>query len=428
MPRIALISPKKYTFAHNEDLSNFFFREPSMRNIRNIWSAPNLGLLTIAALIPSNWEVDYIDEYHREIDFNVEYNIVVLSCMTQQIDRGAEIAQIYRSRNTLTVMGGIHATVCSQEVLKYCDVVFIGEAELTWPQFINDYLNHCYKRIYQEEYPGEYDIRNPILPRYDLAVGYPYSTITISTSRGCNHKCSFCAASTIYGSKYRRKTNEQILCEIKYIHDHFPDKYILFGDDNLFISKEECKKLLQMIEPLQIKWIAQTDISIADDSELLKLMYKAGCMLVLIGLESIQKNNLSSVEQWKADRIERYRGDISTIQNNGIGVIGSFVFGLPNDTVDSMNELIAFIDSCNFFGIHVTTPTPFPGSSFYNEISQKGRLLSKSWSYYTQWDVVIEPEQLTVEQLQSCVLVIYKSFLEKRKQKERFRGFIKMLR
>lgn len=121
-------------------------------------------------------------------------------------------------------------------------------------------------------------------------------------------------------------------------------------------------------------------------------------------------------------------GIISTIQNNGIGVIGSFVFGLPNDTVDSMNELIAFIDSCNFFGIHVTTPTPFPGSSFYNEISQKGRLLSKSWSYYTQWDVVIEPEQLTVEQLQSCVLVIYKSFLEKRKQKERFRGFIKMLR
>lgn len=428
MPRLALISPKGAEFSRNGVLSKFLKDEPRMRNIRNLWNSPNLGLLTVAALTPSEWHIEYIDEHFIDIDFEQKYDVVGLSCMTQQIERGYEIAKIFKEKGITTVMGGIHATVCPEEVSQYVDVVIVGEAELTWSTFLDDWKNGTYKKIYKEKNPGALDISLSPIPRYDLLKNYNYSTITINTSRGCPHDCSFCAASRVYGPVYRRKTNGQIIDEIVRIKELFNDCYILFGDDNIFVSRDESKTLLSEIKKLHIRWVAQTDISISDDEELLKLMADSGCQWVVIGLESIARKSLEDVNKWKTDRLDSYKDSIDKVQSFGIGVMGAFVFGLDYDDYSVMEDTIKFIEQCNFYGIHVTSPTPFPGSRYRNVMQESGRLIDLPWSYYTHWDVLIKPNLLTPYEVQDCIHKIYKAFVDEKETNKRFVNFIHKLR
>ncbi|MEF2965945.1 radical SAM protein [Paenibacillus sp. M1] len=428
MPRLALISPKGADFARDGSLSEFLQNEPRMRNIRNLWNSPNLGLLTIAALTPSHWDIEYIDEHLRAIDFDRQYDIVGISCMTQQIERGYEIARIFQQKGILTVIGGIHATVCPEEVAEVADVVVAGEAELLWPMFIQDWESGKFKRIYKEGNPGRLDMRISPFPRYDIIKDYNYSTITVHTSRGCPHDCSFCAASRVYGPVYRRKTNEQIISELILIKEHFENKYVLFGDDNIFVSREESKSLLREIKKLNIRWVAQTDISIADDMELVQLMADSGCQWVVIGLESVSRKSLEKVNKWKTKQHENYKESINKIQGKGIGVMGAFVFGLDYDDESVLEDTIQFIEECNFYGIHVTTPTPFPGARFRNMMIDEGRLLDLPWSYYTHWDVLIQPKHMSSEELHDCIVKIYKTFTAEENVNRRFQMFIQRQR
>jgi len=428
MPRLALISPKGADYTQDEQLSSFLKSDNRMQNIRRMWSSPNLGLLVIAALTPSNWEIVYIDEHHREIDFTQQYDVVGISCMTQQILRGYEIASEFRLRGITTVIGGIHATVCPDEVISYVDSVMVGEAESLWEGLLKDWENGQLKSIYKEDIPGSCDVTKSPIPRYDLIVDYPYETITIDTSRGCNHNCSFCAASKVYGSVYRRKSNDQILAELNEIIKYFPDRYVLFGDDNLFVSRDECKDLLERIKPLGIRWAAQTDISIAEDVELVRKMADGGCIWVVIGLESITSANLTGVEAWKATRVQDYKASVRIIQENGVGVMGAFVFGMDYDDNEKMEKTIEFINDCNLYGIHVTSPTPFPGTRFRQEIIDADRLIDKPWSYYTHWDIIIQPKMMKEEELKNCIYKIYQSFSSEENMQKRFQTFIHQMR
>ena len=424
MPSLALISPKGAEYAMNGILSNFFKTEPKMKNIRKMWNSPNLGLLTVAALTPADWDITYIDEHQKEIDFAQRYYIVAISCMTQQINRGLEIAELFYDQGAVVVLGGIHTTVYPRDNYPKVDAIMVGEAELLWSRFLEDWKKKKIKKIYQEEYPGSYDIKNSPIPRYDLIQDYQYETITVATSRGCSHACSFCAASRVFGSVYRRKSNEQVIKELKEIKRLLPKRYILFGDDNIFESREESKELLLEIEKLNISWVAQTDISIGSDIDLLKRMERSGCHWVVVGLESISSKNLERVGRWKAERVKYYKEYISNIQANRIGVLGAFVFGLDYDDYHAMEETIKFIKDCNLYGIHVTSPTPFPGTRYRDEIKAEGRLIEKSWSYYTHWDVLIKPKLLTEDEVQDCIYQIYQSFISDEESQNRFRNFI----
>jgi len=428
MPKLALISPKGADYANDEILASYLKEDPKMLNIRKMWSSPNLGLLVIAALTSEEWDITYIDEHHLSINFDDNYDVVGISCMTQQVDRGCEISRRFRSRGITTVAGGIHTTVLPEDVQDDFDSIIIGEGELLWPIFLNDWRNGVCKKMYREERAGCYDINESPIPRYDLIKDYPYSTITINTSRGCNHDCSFCAASRVYGSVYRRKDNHQIIQEIKAAKHYFPDCYILFGDDNIFLSREDSKELLRQMKGLDIHWAAQTDISIAEDGELLDLMAGSGCIWVVIGLESICENNLKNVEAWKANRVHKYKIYIQTIQEHGIGVMGAFVFGLDHDDMEMAEKTISFINECNLYGIHVTTPTPFPGTRYRLEMGAQDRLLDRPWYYYTHWDVVIIPNKLTIDELSECIIRIYKAFSSDESSNQRFINFINNMR
>ncbi|SCY70640.1 B12-binding domain-containing radical SAM protein [Alkaliphilus peptidifermentans] len=414
MKKVALISPKGSLFGKNEKMKGFVENSKVMESFRYLWSGPNLGLITIAAYMSEEWDIEYIDENYVEIDYTKTYDLVCLSAMTQQAPNAYRIAQKFRQKKILTVMGGIHATVLPEEAARYVDVVIAGEGEVLWPRFLEDYIKGNTKEIYQEAVSGGYKLEKAPIPRYDLLLGYEYPVITLYTTRGCPHNCSFCCASNVYGHKYRRKSNHQIIKELQQISNLFPDRLILFADDNMLVKRSECKELLKVMMDMELRWIAQTDISIAQDDDLLELMVLAGCQWVVIGFESISHRSLRDIEKiyFKLKHQSQYPELIKKIQSYGIGIYGTFIVGLDNDSTNVFQFTTDFILENNLYGVNITVPTPLPGTQLREKLLVEGRVLNSDWEYYTLWDVVIRPGNMTVKQLQEGLLYMYNQITE----------------
>lgn len=421
--KIALINPKGTIFSKNKRMSEFLENSVAMGSFRHFWSAPCLGLLTIASYIPEDWEIHYIDENYQQIDETIHYDIVCISMMTVQAERAYQIGDSYQAKGVLTLMGGIHATLMYQEALEHSDVVLAGEGEVLFPAFMDDFLQGRHKRLYRESISGSFDLKLCIPPRYDLLKGYDYPVINLYTTRGCPRKCNFCCASNVYGEKYRRKENHEIWKEVSMVSEMYPDRMLLFADDNFLIMRKESKEMLQGLEQYKVRWIAQTDIGIAEDEQLLRQMKKAGCQWVVIGFESISEKSLRKVESvaFKHKYLSEYKERVDKIQNAGIKVYGTFIVGLDEDSENVFQETADFIQDCNLYGVNITVPTPLPGTKLRKQLEQAGRIISNRWGDYTLWDVVIQPHNLSVAELEDGLFSIYKRLNEQRNADERLR-------
>ncbi len=411
MKKIALISPKGNAFGKNEKLTHFLNETGGMDSFRALWTGPNLGLITIASLFPAGWKAEYIDENYQDIPYDADYDIVCVSAMTQQVVNAYQIIDHFKSRHVLTVLGGLHATVLPEEAAKHADVVMAGEGELLWPRLIRDIENGSVQKIYQNRPNEKYQFNNSPVPRFELLRDCSYPVITLQTTRGCPHNCSFCCASKIFGSGYRRKSNADILKELACIQKYFPDSLVLFADDNFLVHRSACKNLLQEIKRMQIRWIAQTDISIAGDDALLQEMVRSGCQWVVIGFESVHFDSLQNLDQknWKLKQFPGYEAAIAKIQSYGIGVYGTFIVGLDGDDTSVFQMTGNFIKNNYLYGVNITVPTPLPGTALREKMLQENRVLTNDWSYYTFWDVTIQPKKMQVTQLEEGLLHLYEN-------------------
>lgn len=405
--KIGLISPKGLTTG-DQRLEQIFKKSGNVQGyIDSLSKAFSSGLLIVAALTPKDIEIKLIDENFDVIDFNEKFDVVALSGMTQQATRAYEIADEFKKRNVKVVMGGIHATVMPKEAKKYCDSVFIGEAEDTWPNFLNDFKINKISEFYKSN--KLIDLKKSPLPRYDLLKPENYKVIWMQTSRGCPHDCEFCGASRVYGFKYRHKTIDQIVEEIKVIQNIWPDARINFSDDNLLVDRRYAKQLMYELEKLNIRWFAQSDISIVKEGEFLKLIKSAGCTTLFIGFESVSEESLSLINKnnWKLKQLPNYAKAIEIIQSEGIGIVGAFIIGLDGDTTDAFDELTNFIIENNIFISQIAILTPLPGTRLYERLKKENRLLNKPWTSYTFTEVTYIPKNMTVEELQSNLYKIY---------------------
>ncbi|MEF2965910.1 radical SAM protein [Paenibacillus sp. M1] len=427
---MALISPKGNMFGRSKIMSEFLTNSDYMSSFKLLWTGPNLGLLTVAALFPEDWECDYIDENYKSINYDKDYDFVFIGAMTQQANNAFLIASAFRNKGTLTVIGGIHATLMAEEASHYADVVISGEVEPLWDDFMRDLEKGCLKQIYREEQPGQYKYDNSPIPRYELLKGYDYPLVTLQTTRGCPHDCSFCAASKVYGKKYRRKGNKQILQELIILSQLYPDALILFSDDNMFVDRNSSKSLLQDMAPMKIRWIAQTDISIAADEELLKRMVVAGCQWIVIGFESTSYESLCNLDQtnWKLKQLPRYENSIQTIQSYGIGVYGTFIVGLDYDDEDVFKATADFIIANNLYGANITVPTPLPGTRLRQHMQEEQRIVKKDWSFYTFWDVTIQPKRMSSATLEAGLFWIYSEITQQHVVEQRLTQMRKIMK
>jgi radical SAM superfamily enzyme YgiQ (UPF0313 family) len=250
----------------------------------------------------------------------------------------------------------------------------------------------------------EFDLADAPMPRYDLLDIQRYNRLTVQTQRGCPWRCEFCAASIRLTPKYKVKPVAKVLAEIHEIRRFWPRPFIELADDNTFVNRRHSKTLMRALAPERIKWFTETDISVADDPELLTLMHEAGCAEVLIGLESPTAHGIAGVEQrrdWKQSRFDDYQAAIERIQSHGIAVNGCFVLGLDGDGPEVFEAVERFVHESGQFDVQITVMTAFPGTPLYVRLKAEGRLLVEgAWERCTLFDVNIRPMGMSPEELQ----------------------------
>ena len=182
-------------------------------------------------------------------------------------------------------MGGITVTSLREQAKEHCTSVVGGEGELLWPELLADFERGALKPFYATN--REFDLADAPMPRFDLLDPEKYNRLTVQTSRGCPHRCEFCASSILLTSRYKVKPVEKVIAEIRAIKKIWPRPFIEFADDNSFVHREHYKKLLRELAKENIRWFTEADLGVAEDDELLGLMRDSGCQQVLIDRKSV---------------------------------------------------------------------------------------------------------------------------------------------
>jgi radical SAM superfamily enzyme YgiQ (UPF0313 family) len=368
-----------------------------------IASLPSLGLLTLAGMTPKRHEVSY----HEVADVNTQtdwpsFDLVAISTFTAQALDAYAIADRYRAAGTKVVIGGLHATAMPLEAAAHADAVVVGEGELCWPDVLADAERGTLAQFYRSR-PREFDLADAPMPAFELLDISKYNRLTVQTTRGCPWRCEFCASSILLTNHYKQKPMEKVLAEVDRIRELWPRPFIEFADDNSFVNRRFWKALLPELALRRVRWFTETDISVAEDTELLALMRQAGCVEVLIGLESPESAGLDGLElrrDWKLSKLPRYRSAVHTIQSHGIRVNGCFILGLDGQGPEIFDRVYDFARELELYDVQITLQTPFPGTPLYERLKREGRLLQeRPWGRSTLFDLNFVPRPMSAEEL-----------------------------
>jgi radical SAM superfamily enzyme YgiQ (UPF0313 family) len=302
-------------------------------------------------------------------------------------------------------MGGPHVSKLPDEAAMHADAVAIGEGEILWPRMLADFQAGKLQPRYQQ-LPGEtYDFSNSPMPRYDLLNPGNYNRLPVQTSRGCPFKCEFCASSIMLTPRYTHKPVERVIAEISAVKHVWPRPFIEFADDNTFANPRYGRKLVEAIAKENVKWFAETDISIAQDDELLRMISQSGCRQMLIGFETPTDQGLDGIElrsNWKYRKRDFSRAAIENIQSHGITLNGCFVLGLDGDTEEAFDLIPRFVEATALYDVQVTVQTPFPGTPLYRRLLKSNRLREpRNWRRCSLFDVNFHPVHMTAERLEA---------------------------
>jgi radical SAM superfamily enzyme YgiQ (UPF0313 family) len=371
-------------------------------NRYRVWQP--LSLMALAGLTPQEWEVTIVDENLGVPDYSAmpRPDLVGITAFTSQAGRAYVVAAHFRRLGVPVVMGGIHATMCLDEVSQRVDTVVTGEAEGIWPQVLEDArqgrLQHRYDgglaRI-EEMRPARHDL---LQPRYAFGA--------IQTTRGCPLNCSFCSVTSFNGATYRQRPIEDVIREFQIT----PEKRILVVDDNLVGTRAEhiarAKALFRAMAEADLhkEWIGQVTINFADDEELLELAAKSGCKGVFIGFETPSPEGLRELGK-KINLVKGrdFRASVERIHRYGMLVVGSFIIGLDADRPGIGGRIAAAATHYGVDNINALFLTPLPGTQLWDKMAGEQRLavdeFPQDWQYYTLTYPVARYRNLSLDQV-----------------------------
>ncbi len=340
---------------------------------------PPLGLLTIAAMLPENWEIRLVDlNIERLSDKDLEWaDYVMISAMAVQKKSVQEILERCRYKAIKIIAGGPLFSSTPEAFQDQVDHLILDEAELTLPPFLADLKRGNPKKVYDSSvYP---DLSSTPIPRWDLINMKKYVSMMIQFSRGCPFDCEFCDITSLYGRKARLKSADQFMDELEKIYDLGWRNNVFIVDDNFIGNKGKIKKIL----PRLIRWmksheypfafLTEASINMADDDELIKLMGEAGFDTVFIGLESPDEGSLkecSKVQNCGRDLI----ASIKKIQAVGIQVLGGYIVGFDNDDEGIFSRQIKFIQESGVVTAMVGLLNAAPNTRLWHRLKSENRL------------------------------------------------------
>ncbi len=383
------------------------FIRPNLFDQRSTDAMTPLCFAILKGLTPEKHQVTFHDERLAPLPTDDRPDLVAMTVETYTARRAYQIASDYRRRGIKVVMGGYHPTFLPDEALQFSDAVVIGDAEAVWPKVLEDAESGVLAPIYQGE---EFPCLDGIKFDRSIFAGKKYAPVTlVQYGRGCKYSCDFCSIRAFYGSNLRQRPISQVIDEIK----THAGKFLFLVDDNIFVNVDQAKELFEAMIPLKRKWFCQVSIDIAKDPELVDLMRRSGCISALFGFESLNTDNLKQMAKSWNVHYGSYGDSIKVIQDAGIMIYGTFVFGYDQDTSDSFEEAVEFAVDHKFYLANFNPLTPMPGARLYDRLVSEGRMLYDRWwldENYRYGHATFEPVGMTSEELTAGCFRARRSF------------------
>lgn len=428
--KILLISP-----GTPDEIDNKIIRSIPYLNAK-AFIAPH-AVATIAALTPAEHDVIIHDEYIRgpAEDFlpGKTFDIIGISITSNQLIRSLQIAKACKTScpETPVVVGGIGVEMLIFKQKENIDVVFHGEAEDTWPRFLEDFKKGNYQKVYKNVIKPDMSKAPP--PRWELIKEdiHLYNSVSIQTTRGCPFDCSFCDVIYTYGRKPRSKTIEQVLEEIRRLSD-LKVQMAFIADDNFAGDKKYVKELLHRMIDLNnsfknpMGFFTQIDITIAQDEELLKLLADANFYTLMIGIESVNPDSLKDMNKKQNLGISAVEA-IKKIQSYGMVVLAHMIIGNDSDDKTVFEKTAAFVKDADII-FHICHPLAAPpGTKMWYDYKRQGRIIqSEPDETNDKMDIIsnIIPKQMTRQELFEGMANYWDDIYDSEKFKERAIEFI----
>ena len=360
------------------------------------FNLPPHGPVVFAATLPEYVDVSFTDENVEELDMDEECDVVAISMMlTTQVKRGWAIADAYRAKGIPVMFGGISTMLHAEETLQHADSIFLGESEGRQEQVFQDLQNGCLKKVYT--YMGHQpDIALVGPARRDLYKRELYNHKGVQmvdlfhASRGCRFSCYPCAVSYLGGRCFRPRPIDKTIADLETIDNN----RLFIVDNSLAQNKQWEMDLFREMIPLKKKWISHT---IEDDPQVLDLAAQAGAWYVY--------QAVYDTSDYIKERVKRYH-------DYGIGVEGTILFGLDNQTEDDIKRLIDFLLKIDLDLAEFTILAPFPHTKAYDDLMRQGRIFDHDWDHYNAGQVVYQPKHMSPDRLQELYEYAWKAFYQ----------------
>ena len=372
MADIVLINPKFEI--------SFWGLEHAMRLIGKKANMPVAALPLLAALTPAPHRITLVDENVEPIDYErcARADFVALTGMIVQRHRMREILQELKKRGITTVVGGPWVTVREDYFGALADVIFIGEAEETWPAFLADWESGTVKPRYEQK--EKTDLTTLPVPRFDLLKISRYAFGSVQFSRGCPFTCDFCDIIVIFGRRPRLKRPQQIIAELEALRAHNL-QLVFIVDDNLIGNKKAIKEVLHTVIAWQkangypLLFVTEASIDLADDTELMSLMAEANITGVFVGIESPNEESLKEAK--KLQNVRRggtLAEKVRRIQDHGMEVWAGMILGFDNDDERIFEAQARFLAEARISTAMIGMLSAIPRTPLYDRLKQAGRL------------------------------------------------------
>jgi len=389
------LEPRPVRNRHALLLNPFYPKDPHASFGKHVLT-PSLALTSIAAVTPADWTVRYWDENLLQGPPPMEPvpQVVAITVHLTFAERAFELADFYRARGSLVVLGGLHVLSCPEECAPHADAVAVGEGVQIWPEILRDaaagQLKPRYDGSYRRPYAEDPVPRRALLPRRDFL-----TTTSVIATRGCHSRCGFCYLSTQgLHIPYQLREPEAVAQEI--LDDGQP--YAVFVDNNLGSRPEYLARLCRALRRIERIWSAAVSIDVTDHPEVVRQMALAGCTGVFVGFESLQPQNIAD-QRKKSPSPDDYARRVALFHDHGIQVNGSFVLGFDHDRPDVFERTVEWVEANRLECATFHILTPYPGTPLFRQFEEEDRLLHRRWALYDTSHVVFRPRHMTPEHL-----------------------------
>ena len=372
---------KKVLLVYPKHPDTFWSYKYALRFISKKASSPPLGLLTVAGLLPRNWETRLIDMQVRPLeDKDLRWaDYVFISAMCIQKKSVQQVISRCKALGVKDVGGGPLFTAMPEDFPEV-DHLMLNEAEITLPLFLEDLEKDRVQRIYTSDRWA--DIGQTPIPQWEMANLKNYASMNIQYSRGCPFNCEFCNITVLYGQKPRTKGKDQIIAELNHLYRTGWRGSVFFVDDNFIGNKA---KLKRDVLPAVCDWMkemsypfsfaTEASINLADDPEFMGLMVHAGFDTVFIGIETPNEASLAECNKFQ-NRNRNLMACVKIIQKSGLQVQGGFILGFDNDPPSIFDRLTRFIQESGIVTAMVGLLNAPRGTRLYERLVKEGRLLN----------------------------------------------------